>query len=48
MSENFDTSYISSKRENYGLVIETKEHAQLPRTMFEALLGGKRTIPVNN
>jgi hypothetical protein len=48
MSENFDTSYISSIPESYGLVVESEEHALLHRTMFEALLGGKRTIPVNN
>ena len=30
-------SYISSKRESYGLVIESEEHAQLHRGMFEAL-----------
>ncbi len=48
MSEKFDTSYISSKRESYGLVVESEEHALLHRTMCEALLGGKRTIPVNN
>jgi sugar-specific transcriptional regulator TrmB len=41
-------SYISSKRESYGLVIESEEHAQLHRSMFEALWVVSEPSPVKN
>ena len=40
--------YISSKRESYGLVIESEEHAQLHRGMFDAVWAVSKPSPAKN